>query len=135
MTPIFYIHLRAAHDVHDQRVHEAGRRTSGTRFLKDIPKLARYQDNWESVRKAPSTSRSCPAASRRDLGASGGEGVSRWAAAEAYGVSWDEPGERRSGHVITFIKLKLRSLAHRLSHTRTSHHPAIAIRTGRSHPR
>ena len=55
--PEYYIFpmkvVRAAHDVHDQRVLEAGRENKWHKtFLKDIPNLVRYQDNWESVGKA-----------------------------------------------------------------------------------
>ena len=45
--------VRAAHDVHDQRVQDAGRENKWHKtFLKDIPRLENYRDKWESVRKS-----------------------------------------------------------------------------------
>lgn len=45
--------VRTAHDVQDQRVQNAGRENKWHKtFLKDIPNLEKYRNNWESVRKS-----------------------------------------------------------------------------------
>lgn len=55
--PEFYVFpmkvVKRAHDAQDARVRAAKRENKFHKtYLRDIPNLERYQDNWELVRKA-----------------------------------------------------------------------------------